>query len=389
MTALQHQPAQQPILATPAAGTAAVRIHELDGLRGLLALFVVAYHMYGSLPLVQSTLWQYAPIFSQAWYAVDVFFLMSGFVMMHVYAKAFASGSTVAAYGKFMWARVARLYPVHVFSMMLMLLMVLSTARADEFFAFSGRYSAGAFAGSLLMLHAPWIDYRSWNYPSWSISAEWHAYLLFPLLVPVVLRLKSATATVAALVCVLVPFVMYLQHVQPDQYPTNGLAVLARVLPLFLLGMMLFHFRNQRLFRSGPAAAIIVLATLVLLSIDRWAPAAVLLAPVLVLAAMSSNWLQAMLRHASLLLLGRISYSLYMTHALVERFISVAMGAASKYAHRDLAADPVVAFCAWGAGVAAAVCLGYLVCRWIEDPARHWLMKTNRAPAKVKQVPQA
>ncbi|EJN08093.1 acyltransferase [Herbaspirillum sp. YR522] len=389
MASLQHQPIHQPILATAAAAAPAVRIHELDGLRGLLALFVVAYHMYGSLPLVQSTLWQYAPIFSQAWYAVDVFFLMSGFVMMHVYSGVFAAGSTVAAYGTFMWARVARLYPVHLLSMILMLVMVLATSRAGEFFALGGRYSAGAFAGSLLMLHAPWIDYRSWNYPSWSISAEWHAYLLFPLLVPVVLRLRRAMATIVALACVLVPFALYLQHVQPDQYPTNGVVVLARVLPLFLLGMLLFHFRSQRVLRSGLAALLIVLATLVLLSIDRWAPAAVLLAPALVLAAMSPNWLQAALRHDSLLLLGRISYSLYMTHALVERFISVAMGAASKYAHRDLAADPVVAFCAWGAGVIAAVCLGYLVCRWIEDPARHWLMKTGTAPAKAKQVPQA
>jgi len=364
----EAQPALPPKKAT-------LRIHELDGLRGLLALMVICYHLYGSLHSVRDLLHDRLVILTQAWYAVDVFFLMSGFVMMHVYGRTFSQGTGLRSFFRFMWARVARLYPVHVFAITAMLLIMLPVLyRQPELYAWQGRYSLGAYVGSLLMLHGPWIDYRSWNYPAWSISAEWHAYLLFPLMVPLVARIGRVGAILAMFACTLVPLALYLQNLQPDQYPTNGVLVLLRVFPLFLAGTLMYRVAPARWFASGLAAAVLVLATIVALSVESWAPWAVLLAPALVLSALSHNWFQAVLRRPVWLFFGKISYSMYMTHALVETLIVLICRVARRYFQLDIPGDLQLAFPLWCGGILLAIAVGYAVWRWIEEPARKWVM---------------
>ncbi|WP_290970866.1 acyltransferase [Herbaspirillum sp.] len=373
-------------LAAPmAAHPSVMRLHELDGLRGILALLVVSYHMYGPLPLVHAAFAGHAAILTQAWYAVDVFFLMSGFVMMHVYGKTFEERPSLATFRLFMRARFARLYPVHLAALTLMLIVMLPfLAHTAGLFSWHGRYSLGAFAASLLMLHGPWVEYRSWNYPAWSISAEWHAYLLFPAMWLLARRAAGARAVLLLACCTLIPFAVYLMDAPSERYPTNGVVLLARAIPLFFGGMLLYrlHHLNRIRWRGG-AAAVCVAATVALLCSDA-APAAVLLAPCLVLSALSKNWFQSLLRSKPLLFLGKISYSLYMTHALVEMFfVEATLRAASRYLHAELNAGLAVSFGLWLAGVVLALALGYVAWRWLEEPARRWLMKRSDAVARA------
>ncbi len=360
------------------------RIHELDGLRGLLALMVVMFHLVAPFPALRVVLEAHANVIMQAWYAVDVFFLMSGFVMMHVYGRTFLAQPGWTTFWKFMRARVARLYPVHVAAMVALLLIMLPFIfRSSELYAWSGRYSAGAFLGSLLMLHSPWIDYRSWNYPAWSISAEWHAYLAFPLMVPLLARLRTKAAAVAAGMCVLVPFLLYLQDVQPDQYPTNGWLVLLRVLPLFFCGMCLYVLNPVRWLAGNAAAALLAAASIVLLCFDATAPWAVLLAPALVLSTLGGNWLQALMRRPALLFLGKISYSMYMTHALIETVTRIILRGIEMVLNVKLEGDWPLDLGLWACTILAAVVLGHWTCRWIEEPCRRWLMSRRAAAARA------
>lgn len=351
------------------------RIHELDGLRGILALLVVSYHMYGPLPLVHEVFASHVPLLTQAWYAVDVFFLMSGFVMMHVYARTFARGSLLHNFVRFLHARIARLYPVHLFALAIMaMIMIPLLINTDALLAWQGRYSMGAMAASLAMLHGPWLSYRSWNYPAWSISAEWHAYLLFPLFWMIARRISGMRVLLLLALCCLVPFWLYQLDIKPDQYPTNGWPLLVRALPLFFGGMLM-----QRLERKqwpGAIAAVLVVATMVLLWDDATAPYAVLVAPGVVYAALSRNWFQRVLRSRILLFLGKISYSLYMTHALIEAFfVEGIIRLVIRYLHLDLSASLASSLFMWCVGVCVALLLGYLTCRWVEEPARNWLMR--------------
>lgn len=364
------------------------RIHELDGLRGLLAVFVALYHLLAPFTGLEAWLRQHAPIFLQGWYAVDVFFVMSGFVMLHVYGRIFADEVTLPAFLRFMWARMVRLYPVHLFAMMvtLVLLAPMLTKHVGLFLAADGRYSLGTFVASLFMLQSPWVAERSWNYPAWSISAEWHAYLLFPLLVLALRKCGARMAVALIALGVVLPFVLYLPPYPLEQYPTNGVAVLFRVLPLFIAGMALHVVWRQ--VRRVPAvlAALVVGGTLALLCWPQASPAAVLLVPLLVLAVLRTPWLKAGLSRAPLLWLGKISYSLYMTHALVESFVlSVTVHHLQRWFGADTALGLGGALLLWLVGAGVSVLLGWATWKWVEVPARGFLTR-YQSPALKRDI---
>lgn len=353
------------------------RLHELDGLRGVLALLVVCYHLSGTLFGLRAELGYWTPVLLEGWYAVDVFFMMSGFVMLLVYGKVFEAGVGARALADFFRARVARLYPVHLFAMLVIVAGVLPfILRAPELAAPDGRYSWHAAWASLFMLHSPWIDHRTWNYPAWSISAEWHAYVVFPFLVPLASRLRKGPALALVALAVAIACGIYLQQLAPDQYPSNGIVVLLRVLPLFIGGMAL-----QRLWVGGftvPTALGLAASagTLALLCSPALAPYAVLLVPVVILTVLQKNILQRAMRSAPLLWLGKVSYSLYMTHAIVDIFYLVSVGkVATRLWGGAVLASTAYQLVLWLSAIVVALLLGWCTWRFIEVPGRGWAVR--------------
>ncbi len=363
--------------ATATLPAARVRIHELDGLRGLLALFVVCCHLSFPLESLRPVLATWLPFLEVGWwYAVDVFFVMSGFVMLHVYGRVFAGAWRRADYWQFMKVRVARLYPVHLAAMLLLLLGVSPFIfHSPQLTGPDGRYSWSGFWAALFMLHSPWIAQRTWNYPGWSISAEWHAYVIFPFVAGWVQALRRQLAWALMMVGVLVPFTLYLCDLQPDQYPTNGWLVLLRVLPLFLCGMALYTVRRDGAGMARAPALLIAGLTVFCLCYAPAAPYAVLLVPLLVLAVLADDWVGRVFRSVPLLWLGKISYSLYMTHALVEIFL---MRMAGKLGERWLGAGwldaPAAAAAMWISAIIVALLLGQLTWRFVEVPGRRLIL---------------
>src|SRR5258705_5569923 len=88
-------------------------IPALTGLRGVAAFWVVLFHMeWGSS----------IPIIEKGYLGVDVFFILSGFVLMHVYA---GFETTDFDYVRFIKARIARIYPLHIFALLLLAVLVI------------------------------------------------------------------------------------------------------------------------------------------------------------------------------------------------------------------------------------------------------------------------
>src|SRR5580700_567280 len=88
------------------------QLASLTPLRGIAALWVVIFHFCWYFPAVHPE--RYTGAVYKGYLAVDMFFVLSGFVITHVYKEGFARRVTGRRYRDFLKARVARIYPLHI-----------------------------------------------------------------------------------------------------------------------------------------------------------------------------------------------------------------------------------------------------------------------------------
>lgn len=146
--------------------------------RLLAAMLVMAYHYahyVANAPVV--TRW-----FEHMMPLLDMFFIMSGFLIFAHYGGMRLDRGSVYA---FLVKRLARLYPLHVVTLSAFVAAgVLVHAGVVRSGAGATQYDFGALPANLLLMQAWGIEERlTFNYVSWSVSGEWFAYLLFPLVV--------------------------------------------------------------------------------------------------------------------------------------------------------------------------------------------------------------
>jgi peptidoglycan/LPS O-acetylase OafA/YrhL len=306
------------------------QLQSLTPLRGLAAIWVILYH-YDGVFLPSLNVEAYSKLIAKGYLAVDLFFLLSGFVLTHVYCEWFGQIDQ-PKYASFIRARIARLYPLHVF--VLMLFVVVFMAMHAIQYAIGGGFDAMPLLGArsvlallanLFMLQGLKASVLSWNYPAWSISVEFLAYFAFPFALWKTCRLgKAATTGVVVGLLITVAWFAYATSDSFDQW--DGLYSLWRGLPEFMLGTYLYRaFRSDwcRWLR-GDAAALGVATTTVLLLHLGWSDIAVVaLFSVLIWSAVANEGRFARLLNAApLLWLGEVSYSLYLVHGLVRYAVS-------------------------------------------------------------------
>src|SRR5215471_12464399 len=88
-------------------GMATTFIPRLTGIRSIAAASVFFYHGWEAVGLSPNN------VVGRGYLGVDLFFLLSGFIIAHTHAAEFRS-PTAAAFASFLWKRFARLYPAHV-----------------------------------------------------------------------------------------------------------------------------------------------------------------------------------------------------------------------------------------------------------------------------------
>jgi peptidoglycan/LPS O-acetylase OafA/YrhL len=149
-------------------------LKPLTSLRFVAAFMIIVHHA----PSLLQWSWGQPTQFPYV-HGVSFFFVLSGFILAHVY-----SSKPMPSYSAFLWARFARLWPVHVFSLCMLVLLV---APGSITFEGAGMFNKWVVLGvNLSLLHSmvPIVSYTfSWNAVSWSISTEFFFYMAFPLLV--------------------------------------------------------------------------------------------------------------------------------------------------------------------------------------------------------------
>ena len=94
------------------------QIGALTSLRGIAAIVVVILHFaYSTLPEAGVILSRSTRFFRDGYLFVDLFFILSGFIMTHVYLESFLMGVNKTSYWTFIRARFARIYPLHLFTL--------------------------------------------------------------------------------------------------------------------------------------------------------------------------------------------------------------------------------------------------------------------------------
>ncbi|MDB5311151.1 MAG: Acyltransferase [Gemmataceae bacterium] len=342
-------------------------IESLTSLRGLAAGWVVLYHFGDDLAFTRAA----SPLLRMGNMAVPCFFVLSGFVLSYNYLNQFPS-ITWRSYLKFLSLRFARVYPVHLFTLLVLLAMLavaLHTGMSVQHL--EDGYGVHDFVLNLFLVHT-WVPYfrLNWNYPSWSISSEWFAYILFPLMAIGLNRLGRRWLAVA-----LGLGWGGMMAVYQTSFPLPFRELLV-VLPTFFIGCILGRWLLSRpvgggAIPGGLAADAAVIAVLVAPSVlpVEWAVATMLTAFVVIVGGLAAagGRCSRLWRWGPVLYLGEVSYSLYMTHALAHR-VCIKVLPAERYAGSGLAAQLLVAAGYFGLVAAATLSTYYLV----EKPFRRW-----------------
>jgi peptidoglycan/LPS O-acetylase OafA/YrhL len=363
------------------------RFEALDGWRGVCACLVVLFHFHGYSPLYTSSLVRNSYLF------VDFFFVLSGFVIAWNYATRLGSWGEVR---RFIVLRLGRVYPLHVFMLFLFLAyetakLVSGMGQATPPSTFTGETQPGAMVSNLFLLQSLHVhDSLTWNGPSWSISTEVWTYVVFAL-VSVTLGLRLWMLAIAAIVPPLA--LLYLSGTGMDVTYDWGLL---RCIFGFALGVACYHIHRRRplaLAAAGPAAATsvecaIVAAVVAFVSVvDKTAWS--LLAPFIFAAAVlvfasEDGAVSRLFRTAPLRWLGKLSYSIYLTHFFFVLLLPVVV---KRIAQQDLwtpmpigGGQYVLAFgrndvegtLFYIAALAVTLAFSAFTYRWIETPGRDW-----------------
>jgi peptidoglycan/LPS O-acetylase OafA/YrhL len=371
----------------------------LTSLRFFAALHVFLFHLYAIKILVLPGI--FGSLALIGYVGVSLFFVLSGFILVYV-----NSGREMRA-GRFWRERFARIYPAYLFSLLL---------TAPGFFyvclklkhlhiPFFAWFETHVLACSMLVptLLQAWIPQAAlaWNPPAWSLSVEAFFYVLFPFLLPRILRMSNQSLRLLLVACWVASLGMSVAYcvIQPDGVarPTDEMNNLfwlnaLKFTPLVRLPEFVLGACSGVLFLRGAiprqwagrlvGGAAIGLLTVVALSGRIPYPILHngLLAPVfaaLILGlAMRPSWMSWM-EFKPLVVLGNASYSLYLLHSFVLSSYFTPLGVLRS-------PGPV----GWIIGLLLPFLIALFVYRFIEEPARRWLRpKAISPPTRVMAQP--
>lgn len=357
-------------------------IRSLTGLRGVAAVFVVIFHDFKSNTLLGPA----GAFLAHGYLAVDLFFVLSGFVLSLTYADSFAGPLRAATCLGFLRKRLGRILPLYA-----------CVLAATLVLAPPASLSAHRLLANALMIQGWGLD-GTIVVPSWSISTEFAAYLLFPVLVWAALGSGAAGAWAsAALACAALGLAsaqspadlhqvyhgVALKAGPLDVSATATAFPLLRCLGGFVLGMLAYRLAGlqsvARLAARPGAALLVAAAVLVGLEVPGDDVALVLLfVPLVIVLAAGDSGLARLLSRPVVHWLGLVSYSIYLTQELVQTLLLVPL------TNLMLAAHVPHAYSVAGAlllGITVAVAA--LTYHGIERPARDWARRLTARPGRL------
>ncbi len=336
----------------------------LTGIRIFAAYYVVMLHTgagyfgrSGAPPAVLRLL-------DKGYLAVSLFFILSGFILVYTYQGKISGTDSVV---RFWEARFARIYPVYLLALALMIPFSRTLTLGERF--------------SVLAMVQTWMPWRpdlvgAWNFPAWSLSVEAFFYLTFPLIFFGLNRLRVVGLRwVAGILLALIVVGNLSQPV--GAWPESAIVLLRYIplpvlrLPEFVVGMALglAILRGPAWRHSGMVSVVALLGAIIVLCLPlgAWASVAVIPFAILILSlAHQRGPIARILSGRVLVLLGSASYAVYLLQ-LPTRIYTRLLFAQILHAPHNL--DAFLSPC-------LLLILSVLVFLFWEEPARKFLRKS-------------
>lgn len=285
----------------------------LDGLRGAAAIAVLILHAArATTPDV--------PIFGSAYLSVDLFFLLSGFVIGFAYDDKLVAGMGL---WRFCQIRVIRLYPLYILGFVLSVATPAIIAIASQAL-WTAKSTAMTVPWALLMLPRPVADPSQWfliNPPRWSLFYELLGNLLYGLLI---LRLDRRVLVGIVAVAGTSLAIVSLYFGKIDVHPNwwaYALTCFARMAFSFTMGLLLYRMWRDGALPAPKCPAIVAVAVfMVMVAIPSSGPASGILTAIVVIVGFPMVLIIGVANEPSARIApamreaGRISYALYVLH---------------------------------------------------------------------------
>ncbi len=349
-------------------------LNNIEGLRLVSSLVIVAGHY---VPYVQVVGW-----ITKFHLAVDLFFAISGIVIAYTYQGRIQN---FRDYNNFMLRRIARLYPLHLitlcFYVAIGLFALLGILKVDDI----RKYNFDMLISNLFLVQA-WLPNGviSFNYVSWSISAELFVYLLFPL---ISVCLANNMLRCITLLILITGFAMIMSKIFFDDSFTRLTwnSGILRAVPSFAFGVFICQYRQYFLAKLSKVNLSVMFNVTCLITISLMilrAPDYMILPFIWWLVTCGflcdMNRSNTLLGHRYLSSYGYLTYSIYMLHTVVATiFIAVVF--------------PKI-FGVTMSGRLTAVLLSVLILlasswcsyKYFEHPLRQWINKWGRSLPTVR-----
>jgi peptidoglycan/LPS O-acetylase OafA/YrhL len=352
------------------------RFRALDGWRGVCALMVVLFHLNAGTHVHALT--------RNGWASVDFFFVLSGFVLMSAFETRVGGGLSLR---RFSIRRLARLYPLHLFTLLSLVVIIGIISLSGGGPMFAAAHGLPALLQGLALVQGFTTNQLSWNFPSWSISIELWASLLFGL----TLTLAGPRSWIVLCLYCLALFAVVAVFEEPPGPAIDepgALVKVAHYLLAFFAGALLFRVYRW-LSKHGwsppvwaELVASLVVAIMFLTASAIPSPAMIgLFAIVILIFAFERGPVSRGLRSRPFQAMGGWSYSIYLVHPFWTIAIFNIVHAAGRWSGQaasvaGASGERLVLGGPFAMDLAAAVCLALVVAtasltyRFIERPGQ-------------------
>lgn len=302
------------------------RFLSLEAFRGLAAVMIVLYHSR-----FYSTD-EYVPFVRHSAVFVDFFFILSGFVMAYSYLGRIGSNINLQ---RFFLMRFGRLYPLHIFTLLLWVPYIIvkvilyekgigdtDPSESNNFYTF--------FANLFLIQALDGYQPLSWNFPSWSISAEFYTYIIFFLSIYFITKVLASTASLMSCIA----FIAVGAYASIWWLDGKGVELFfLQCIGGFFLGILIFLLYK----RANIQLHHFMVATLLEIAVLTFMAYSVIrnqthgfsdniffyiciisfLCVIYVFVIQETGYISRLLRNSVFQFIGKLSYSIYMVHAII------------------------------------------------------------------------